>query len=70
MTKLEEELPMMRTGAPEARLNFQIPGDIHKGLKIAATIGDTTIRMMVITILDQWLNENDITFDYEPVEFG
>ena len=70
MSKLEEELPTMRTGAPDPRLNFQIPRESHKGLKVAATIQDTTIRMLVIRIVDEWLMENDITFNYEPVEFG
>lgn len=61
-----------RTEMATSRLNFETPIELLRGVKIAAALGDTTIRLTVVQVLDEWLLAHPelSRFEYEPVELG
>ena len=46
---------MTVTPDPSARLSVRIPDDLHRRLRVAAAVGDTTIQALVIQALDELL---------------
>ncbi len=40
-----------------ARLSVRIPPELHRRLRVAAAVNDTTIQALVIQALDEWLGD-------------
>jgi hypothetical protein len=61
-----------RTAPVSARLNFEIPADLLRGIKVAAALGDTTIKVTVIQIIDEWLRTHPeySSFTYKGVDLA
>ena len=62
----------LRTKPIVPRLNFEIPAELLRGLKVAAALQDTTIKLTVIQVLDEWLRSHpDLsTYIYASKEQG
>jgi predicted HicB family RNase H-like nuclease len=44
-------------------LKVNIPKSLHKQLKLRALVMDTTLKELVVTILEQWVKKKTITPD-------